>query len=58
MEHPFQCPLCNELYWREESVVYDSVIDDSICFQCADSLHVEREEQKKKCVGNNHDSAA
>jgi len=48
MEGGFMCPLCNELYWREESVIYDEEVDDTICWQCVEALDEERERAKNK----------
>ncbi len=35
MPYPFDCPVCDERYWQEDSVVYDERYDDSVCFCCA-----------------------
>ena len=42
MPYPFDCPLCTQRYWREESVMYDEGYDDSVCHHCYDKLQAER----------------
>jgi len=36
MPYPFDCPVCDERYWQEDSVQYDERYDDDVCWRCAD----------------------
>jgi len=42
--YPFDCPLCDQRYWRDDSAVYDEEYDDHICHHCSDELQAERKE--------------
>ena len=45
MDHyPFDCPSCDQRYWRDDSAVYDDEYDDHICYHCFDELQAERKE--------------
>lgn len=44
MEYPFDCPACDQRYWRENSIVWDEEYDDHICHHCSDELQAERRE--------------
>ena len=44
MPYPFDCPICTERYWEEDSVIYDEGYDDTICHNCSDELQRERRE--------------
>ena len=47
MPYPFDCPLCDGRYWREDSVMYDEAYDGSVCHHCYDELQTERREIEK-----------
>jgi hypothetical protein len=42
MPYPFDCPLCDGRYWREDSIMYDEAYDDDVCHHCYDELQAER----------------
>lgn len=42
LDSMFMCPLCAQLFFNEDSVVYDEIYDDSICWHCAGELEQER----------------
>ena len=44
MEYPFDCPACDQRYWRENSIMWDEEYDDHICHHCYDELQAERRE--------------
>ena len=52
-EHPFDCPVCLQRYWGDDSSIYDDRYDDSVCYNCADETICEYwlEEQKKAPLG-------
>ncbi len=42
MEYPFDCPACDQRYWRDGAAVFDEEYDDHICEHCYDELQAER----------------
>ena len=42
--YPFDCPSCDQRYWRDDSAVYDEEYDDHICHHCFEELQAERQE--------------
>ena len=42
MPYPFECPMCTQQYWEENSVKHDEEFDDSICYNCFSELQAER----------------
>jgi len=47
LDGQFICPSCDQLFFNDSSVVYDDILDDSICWQCAESLEEERKADSK-----------
>ena len=51
MNYAFDCPLCGEQYWNDNSIVYDEGYDDQVCYHCKDELDAERRSQAHAEIG-------